>query len=81
MAKQRTGAITDAEPITTAVRRAIQESGMTRYRIHKATGIDQAALTRFMHGTTGLSTATLDKLAPVLGLQLIVKPQSQRKAK
>lgn len=81
MAKMQTKPTIDAEPITTAVRRAIEKSGMTRYRIHKASGIDQAALTRFMHGTTGLSTASLDKLAPVLGLQLIIKPRSQRKAK
>jgi transcriptional regulator with XRE-family HTH domain len=81
MPKRRTNANGDAEPITTAVRRAIEKSGLSRYQIFKATGIDQGTLSRFVRGQHGLSTVSLDKLAPVLGLQLIVKPQSQRKAK
>ncbi len=56
--------------ITAAVQRAIEESGLTRYAIAKASGVSEAALSRFMSGERGLTTATLDRLADVLQLEL-----------
>ena len=52
------------------LRRAIEESEMTRYRISKLTGIDQATLSRFVHGECGMLMESLDKLAAVLDLRL-----------
>ena len=60
------------------LRAAIESSGLTRYRISQETGIDQAALSRFMSGEMGLSTNTLDKMADVLGLELVVKKRNRR---
>ncbi len=55
------------------IRRAIMEAPLTRYRIAKVTGIDQAVLSRFVAGKVGLSMATLDALADVLGLDIVAR--------
>ena len=63
------------------IRQAVEASGQSRYRICKDTGIDQAVLSRFMAGKVGLSMATLDALADVLNLRIVVgKPKAPRKA-
>ena len=53
------------------VRRAIEDSGETRYAICKATGLDNATLCRFMSGERGLSTTALDTLAEYLELSIV----------
>ena len=55
------------------IRRAIMEAPLTRYRIAKVTGIDQAVLSRFVAGKVGLSMATLDALADALGLDIVAR--------
>lgn len=54
------------------VRDAIDRDQRSRNAICLAAGIEPAAMSRFMAGTVGLSTASLDRLLPVLGLE--VKP-------
>lgn len=56
--------------LTDQLRHAIQTCGKTRYVIAKETGLTQAVLSRFMHGTGGLSMDGLDKLGECLGLNL-----------
>ena len=63
--------------MTDVLKAAIEESGLTRYRIAKDTGIDEAALMRFMRGETSLRLDKADVLAEYLGLELVKK----RKAK
>jgi transcriptional regulator with XRE-family HTH domain len=53
------------------IRRAVDASGVTRYRIAKASGINHAAMSRFMAGKGGLSVKTLDALADVIGLDVV----------
>jgi len=53
------------------VRRAVADSGLSNCQICRAAGLNEAILSRFMAGTRGLSLATLDALAPVLGLQIV----------
>ena len=53
------------------VRQAVGGSGLSRYRICKLAGIDQATFSRFMAGKAGLSLPTLDALADVLGLDVV----------
>ena len=55
------------------IRRAVDASGVSRYRICKAAGIDQATMSRFMAGRVGLLMPTLDALADVLGLDLVAR--------
>lgn len=64
------------------VRRAVDASGMSRYAICKTSGVEQAAMSRFMAGKRGLTLTTLDALADVLGLDLVVhKPPPKRRHK
>lgn len=50
---------------------AIEESGLTRYRIAKDTGIPETSLMRFMRGETSLRLDKADVLAAYLGLELV----------
>jgi transcriptional regulator with XRE-family HTH domain len=52
------------------IRDALVSSGKSRYAIFKATGIDQAVLSRFLAGKCGLEMATLDTLAEYLNLTI-----------
>ena len=52
------------------IRRAIESSGETRYRISVETGVSQTTLSRFMHDKGGLSTDVLDRIAEYLRLEL-----------
>ena len=61
------------------LRRAIQESGLTRYAIHKATGVDQSVLSKFVRGERGLSMDTVDAIGKCLGLRLVSETQPGRK--
>jgi len=65
--------------ITEGLRRAIRESGLTRYAIAKASGVTEAALSRFMAGKSGLTTGTLDRLAGVLGLEIVARKRRKGK--
>jgi transcriptional regulator with XRE-family HTH domain len=53
-----------------AIRRAIDACGLSRYRICKVCGIDQSQFSKFMAGTQGLSMEVLDRVAPLVGLEL-----------
>lgn len=61
------------------VRRAVDKSGMSRYAICKALGMDQATMSRFMAGGGGLSMAYLDALADYLGLEIVVRPKKKQR--
>lgn len=56
--------------MTEVLKAAIVESGLTRYRIAKDTGIDEAALMRFVRGDTSIRLDKADVLAEYLGLEL-----------
>jgi transcriptional regulator with XRE-family HTH domain len=53
------------------IRQAVDDSGLSRYRICKELGIDQGLFSRFMAGTSALSLDNLDKLADLLGLKIV----------
>lgn len=57
--------------IAVVIRDAVLRSELTRYEIAKRSGIDQAALLRFVRGGS-LRIESLEKLCPVLGLRLSV---------
>ena len=66
-----------AKRFSDQIRQAVDASGMTRYAICKALGIDQATMSRFMAGR-GMELANLDRLADLLGLT--VKRPAKRRA-
>ncbi len=59
-------------PLSTQIRRHIKACGLTRYDISKQTGIEQSALSRFMTDERGFTTASLDKLAKLLDLEVVM---------
>ena len=64
MAKMRSSLLTDQ------LRQAIEDSGLTRYQIAKATGIDESALAKFYNGHRGLSMQALNALGELLQLRI-----------
>ena len=56
--------------MTDVLKAAIEESGLTQYRIAKDTGIPATSLMRFMRGDTSLRLDKADVLAEYLGLEL-----------
>ena len=75
MAKRRSKKITDQ------VRQAIDDSGLTRYRIAQDTGIDESFLAKFYHGHRGLSMDNLDRLGEYLGLRIVMDRKPKQKGK
>lgn len=63
------------------LQKIILKSGLSRYEICKRAGVQQSALSLFLSGKRGLTTETLDKLAPILGLTITAKPKPPRKGK
>jgi transcriptional regulator with XRE-family HTH domain len=59
--------------LTDQIRAAVDASGLSRYRICKTAGIDQAVMSRFMAGTRGMTLPTLNKLADVLALDVTAR--------
>jgi transcriptional regulator with XRE-family HTH domain len=59
-------------PLADQLRRAIDTSGMSRYRICKVVGMSQATMSRFMSGKGGLSVDMLDKLGDALDLRIAI---------
>ncbi len=58
------------------LRQAILNSGESRYQIANATGLGEAALSRFVHGERGLSLESVDRIATYLHLRIVMdKPR------
>ena len=55
------------------IRAAIESADLQPAEIARRSGINKAALSRFIRGTAGLSVESLEKIAPVLGLQIVVR--------
>ena len=62
------------------LRQAIDDSGLTRYRISKETGISETALALFYNGQRGLSMKAMNALGKFLELEIILgrKPERER---
>jgi len=60
------------------IRQAIDDSGLSRYAICKVIGLDQSTLSRFMSAEAGLSVTTLDTLADLLKLDIVVRGKPAR---
>jgi hypothetical protein len=60
------------DKLSDQIRDAVDNSGVTHYRLCAESGVQQSTLSRFMRGG-GMSLDTLDRLADVLGLVVVVK--------
>lgn len=62
--------------MTDVLKRAVEESGVTRYRIASDTGVPATVIMRFMRGDTSLRLDKADRLAAYLGLRLTPDPDA-----
>jgi len=60
-----------SKTMTDQVREAIDDCGVTRYRISQDTGIDESTLAKFYHGQRGMSLDNLNLLFEYLGLRIV----------
>ncbi len=60
------------------IREAIEASGLSRYEIWQKSGVDQAALHRFMVKGVRLRIESLEAVADVLGLEIVVRKKKER---
>jgi hypothetical protein len=63
------------------IRRAIEASDKTRYRLSLETRIPQSQLSRLMTGEKGLSFEALERLAEALGIEIVIRPRKTRRKK
>ncbi len=75
MAKRRTNLLADQ------IRQAIDDSGLTRYRIAKETGISETTLAQFYNGHRGLSMEALNALGEFLQLKISLGRKPTKKGK
>ncbi|OWK44030.1 helix-turn-helix domain-containing protein [Fimbriiglobus ruber] len=67
--------MTTHQPITTALRKAILDSGLSYLRIEQETGVQRASIMRFVRGTNSLRLDLADKLAVYFELTLTQAPR------
>jgi plasmid maintenance system antidote protein VapI len=56
---------------------AVRASEQTPYAIAKGAKVARSQLSRLMSGERGLNTATIERLADYLGLQITIEPKSK----
>jgi plasmid maintenance system antidote protein VapI len=61
------------------LRRAVDDCGLSRYRLCKELGIAESTLSRFMSGERGLTMKCLDRLAALLDLHVAAGKHQPRK--
>jgi transcriptional regulator with XRE-family HTH domain len=64
------------EKLSDQIRRAVDASGLSRYRICKTLNLGEATMSRFMSKQGGLSMAHLDALADLLDLNITLGRKS-----
>jgi len=67
------------EPILGQVRRAMERSGKTRYRLAREAGLAESQLSRLARGMRGLSVEGLERLAWALGFEVVLRPLKGRR--
>lgn len=61
------------------IRRAVETSGKTRYRIAKESGVSAGQLSRLVNGERGMTVETIERLADHLGLKITIEPKNKTK--
>lgn len=67
--------------LTDQLRAAIDQSGLTRYRIAQETGMSEASLCQFYSGKRGLSMENLNSLAECLQITIHVGRKAEAEGK
>lgn len=75
MRKKRSKLVSDQ------IRQTIEDSGVSRYRISRETGISESTLSLFCNGQRGLPMRTLDTLGEFLELKVTLGRKPEAKGK
>ena len=67
----------DMAKLLDAIRRAVEASGKTRYRIAKESGVSGGQLSRLVSGERGMTVDTIERLADYLGLRITIEPKGK----
>jgi transcriptional regulator with XRE-family HTH domain len=67
--------------VTDQLRQAIDDSGLTRYRIAKETGLSESTLAQFYNGHRGLSMNALNALGEFLDLKVVLGRKPRKKGR
>lgn len=67
--------------LTDQLRQAIDDCGLTRYRIAQETGISEATLSKFYLGQRGLSSKAMNALGECLDLTIHLGRKPDKKGK
>ncbi|QDV05619.1 helix-turn-helix protein [Planctomycetes bacterium Poly30] len=57
----------------------IQASSLTRYRIAQESGVAPSQLSRLVNGQSGMSIGSIEAIAEVLGLELVLRRKAATK--
>lgn len=68
-------------PITDALRKAINNSGVTSKALERETGVKRPSIVRFRRGDQSLRLDLADRIAAYFGLELTPTKPTKRKAK
>ncbi|MBK6940944.1 MAG: helix-turn-helix transcriptional regulator [Planctomycetes bacterium] len=66
--------------LSAALRRAIETSGLSSYRLAQESGVSQGQLSRFLRAERTLSLDAVDRLTAFLKLELVPR-RARRKAR
>lgn len=64
---------TSTSDLSEALKRAIENSGLSNYAISGLSGVDQSVLNRFVNGERDITLETASKIATALGAELKLK--------
>lgn len=69
-----------SRPMSAVLRQAILDSKLPLIQIERETGVQRASVARFLRGSQSIVLDAADRLADLLGLELVEKPPLKRKA-
>ena len=61
------------------IRRAIRQSGQSRYRIALGAGVDHATMSRFINRKRDLTLDSIMRILDYLGMELTIRPKGKAK--
>ncbi len=75
------GSIVNMAELLNAIRKAIRDDGRTPAEIADAARIARSQLSRLLSGERGLSVEGMERVAGVLGLEIVIRAKRARKGK
>jgi transcriptional regulator with XRE-family HTH domain len=68
-----------ADQLRVAVQERIWADDIQQSELARRAGMSEAAVSRFLRGSRGLSYDALDTVLDVLGLEIVIRPRRERK--